>query len=195
MRRGKVTYLSYITVAENLESILEHGILSHNNAEEVDHISIANEEVQDRRASVILPSGESLHSYANLYFWARNGMMYRRRETPGLCVIRVSNQVLDVPGAYYSTRNASADGADFFECDGDFEQLDESRLYSKTWMSDNGPDHDKMQCMQAEVLIPDRIGVQFIECIYVRTKEEAETLKRRFPGLDVRVYPGLFFDQ
>lgn len=195
MDRDQVKYLSYITVADNIPSILKHGILSHENAEEIDHVSVANVEVQERRAAKILPSGEPLHSYANLYFWARNAMMYRVRDREGLCVIRVSADVLDIDGTYYSNRNASTYEARFFVCEHHFDHLDARELYAGSWATDGETDHERMQCMQAEVLVPDRVPPKYIEGVYVRTREEAAALRARFRGLDVKVRRGLFFDE
>jgi ssDNA thymidine ADP-ribosyltransferase, DarT len=49
--------LHFITPIANLPSILQHGILSHDRAEKVPHQSVANMEVQDRRASRRVPNG------------------------------------------------------------------------------------------------------------------------------------------
>lgn len=55
--------LHYITPIENLLSIFEHGILSHSRAEDLDHQSVAMNEVQERRAKVKVPGGRRLHEY------------------------------------------------------------------------------------------------------------------------------------
>lgn len=193
MERGKVTYLSYITAIDNVASIIERGILCHNRAEQVPHVSIADAEVQARRAAVILPSGRHLHDYANLYFWARNAMMYRRRDER-ICVICVSTNVLDIPGTYYSTRNAAAANAEFHECVADFTHLDESKLYRKSWSSNGTTDEDLMQCMQAEVLVPAAIDSGLIEWVYARSKNDMQALAQLAPDLDRRLHPGIFFD-
>lgn len=77
MERHEVAELHYITPIENLDSILGRGILSHNRAARLEHRSVALESVQDIRRGKSVPGGSTLHSYANLYFHARNPMMYR----------------------------------------------------------------------------------------------------------------------
>ena len=53
---------------------------------------------------------EGLHEYANLYLCARNPMLYKRRESHGtLCVLRVSTDVLDLPGVVLTGGNAASD--------------------------------------------------------------------------------------
>lgn len=57
-------------------------------------------EIQDRRAVVRVPGGRPLHEYVNLYFHARNPMLYKRLPMhDSLCVLRVSTDVFDLPGA------------------------------------------------------------------------------------------------
>jgi hypothetical protein len=48
MQRDEVTELHFITSIENLGSILEWGILSHDRAARINHKSVALEDVQDR---------------------------------------------------------------------------------------------------------------------------------------------------
>jgi ssDNA thymidine ADP-ribosyltransferase, DarT len=53
-------------------------------------------EIQDLRANKKVPGGRPLHEYLNLYFHARNPMMYKGHDQhESLCVIRVSTNVLD----------------------------------------------------------------------------------------------------
>ena len=49
MNRGDVTELHFITPIVNVQSIVQHGILSHNRAQQLFHISVAMPGVQDRR--------------------------------------------------------------------------------------------------------------------------------------------------
>ena len=71
------------------------GILSHRFADKVPHESVAMQEVQDRRMNKIVPgTGKRLHDYANIYFCARNPMLYKRKDThTELCVLRISTAV------------------------------------------------------------------------------------------------------
>lgn len=42
---------------------LEHGIVSHNEAKQLDHTSVARAEIQDIRKNVVVPNGMALHDY------------------------------------------------------------------------------------------------------------------------------------
>lgn len=93
MQRHEIRELHYITSVRNLRSIARHGIRCHNRMTSTEHVSVANPGVQEIRAKKTIVGGGRLHDYANLYFDARNPMMYRLRRIEGrgdLIVVRVS---------------------------------------------------------------------------------------------------------
>lgn len=193
MNPPEIYYFSYITVEENLRSIIENGILSHNAVRGLAHTSVADAEVQLRRSMITLPSGRPLHDYVNLYFYARNAMMYRIRENPSVCVLRVSREVKNLPGAIYSNRNAAVNGCQFSECGDEFCNLDLSKVYSGSWFVDGQRDDDKMETMQAELLIPDRIESTHVEAIYCRDRIQADRVQAIVPEVQTRLNAALFF--
>jgi hypothetical protein len=90
-----IVELHFITLIENVPSIVNHGILSYRESRRLKASSVANPVIQDRRQNKSVPNAGPLHSYANLYFHARNPMMCAiqgRREE--LAVLKVSRQVL-----------------------------------------------------------------------------------------------------
>jgi len=90
MFRNELEELHFITAIDNVLSILEHGILCYQQAINVQHTSIAMNVVQQRRDDKIIPNAGSLHSFANLYFHARNPMMYVRKALhEDICVLRM----------------------------------------------------------------------------------------------------------
>src|SRR5258708_3510815 len=94
----------------NLGSVMTHGILSYERAAKLAHHSVAMQPVQDRRDQKQVPGGLKLHQYANLYFHARNPMLFKRQaEAPNLCILQVSTQVLDIDGSVISDQNAASD--------------------------------------------------------------------------------------
>ncbi len=87
--------LNYITPIENLPSIFKRGILSHKLAKKIPHRSVAMEEIQDRRKIKVVPRGRPLHEYVNLYFDARNPMLYKRRDQHlAICVLKIDPKVM-----------------------------------------------------------------------------------------------------
>ena len=79
MKRDDLSEVHYITPIANLPSILAHGLLPHKSVQSMPHVSVAMAEIQARRRHVRVPGGRPLHEYVNLYFHARNPMMFKRR--------------------------------------------------------------------------------------------------------------------
>ncbi len=115
MNRSDIKELYFITPIDNLPSIFKYGLLSHNKikAMRLGHKSIADDEVQKRRANKVIPGGKGkLHDYVNLYFNPRNAMMYKRKNDHGqICVLGVNVMVLDQPNTIITDGNAAAEDA------------------------------------------------------------------------------------
>ncbi len=75
MIRSDIPELHYITLIANLLSITQLGILSNKCASKVGHVSVAMEEIQDKRRQKKIPGAGHLHDYVNLYFDAHNPML------------------------------------------------------------------------------------------------------------------------
>ena len=75
---SRVTEFHCIMPISNIASVMTHGILSYDRASKLRHRSIALQPVQDRRDKKQVSGGLKLHQYANLYFNARNPMMFKR---------------------------------------------------------------------------------------------------------------------
>lgn len=106
--------LHYITHIGNVPSICKHGILSHKQAGDVSHVSVASPDVQERRAKKIIPGGLPLHAYVNLYFDARNPMMYfLQAKHADLCILQIAPAVMNLPGAIVSDRTLPVTMHDF----------------------------------------------------------------------------------
>lgn len=196
MIRDDVSELHYITEQENVASILEYGILSHQRALNIQHVSVANDSVQDHRARKRLPSGRGLHEYANLYFHARNPMMYAiQNRHRNLVVIRVSSDVLDLDGVMIADGNAARSfGTAFWGPLEGLQILDRGLVSSEDWR-DPDPDrqYEKRRIKCAEVLVPDVIPQSFILGGYVSCKESAVHNGLTSLSLEITIDEHLFF--
>src|SRR5437867_10858120 len=104
----RVTEFQCIMPLENIPSVLKLGILSNERSAKVPHYSVALEVVQEQRDLKSVPGGLKLHQYANVYFHARNPMLYKRKGEAGrLCVLRVSTEVCNIAGVVLTDCNAS----------------------------------------------------------------------------------------
>ena len=78
---------------ENIESIVSKGILCYDLAAKITHNSVAMNTIQERRDKKTV-NGKKLHKYANLYFHARNPMMYRVSNEE-ICILRIAKKLVN----------------------------------------------------------------------------------------------------
>lgn len=193
----RVTELHCIMPIANTISVLAHGILSYERAAALPHASVALQPVQDRRDQKVVPGGLRLHQYANLYFHARNPMLFKRLgEAAGLCVLRVSTDVLAVDGAVISDQNAASDWARFLH-PSQWAQLPFDDIFALDWRH---PDdqvaywrHKARKC--AEVLVPQMVESRHLRGAYVIDLQARQRLLGRGFSLPVSINPVLFFQQ
>lgn len=190
----RVTEFHCIMPMANVPSILQHGVLSYDRASKLKHHSVAMQPVQDRRDVKRVPGGLMLHHYANLYFHARNPMMFARQEqAPDLCVLCVSKKIAKLEGVVFADRNASSDWVRFL-APSQADVLDFDAIYALDWR-----DPDKFRYFEkkskkcAEVLVPQRVEPQFIEGAVVVDKKAEAKLRAVGFALPVRIDPVLFF--
>lgn len=197
MTRDEVKDLHYISPIANLASICEHGILCNRLAAKYIHESIADTDVQVRRQDKRVTGTEkTIHDFANLYFDAHNPMLSRRRaENLNICIVCVSPDVLDLPGAVIADMNAARDAARFYDVTGGLAVLDATELYARVWLHPNDliaeDRHKALKC--AEVLVPDRVSPKFLTGILVATLQVKETCEALKPGLPIKVRGDIFF--
>ncbi len=164
MKRSEVKALYFITPIENLESILEHGIVCFHSAKKLVTKSIADPVIQERREKIIPGINKKLHSFANLYFNPRNPMMYKRKNMhQELCVLHIDASILDETGVIISDGNASSAYTRFEPSPAGLKNIDIGYVFAKYWTSDDY--FEGLQCKRricAEVLVPNKIGSRFI---------------------------------
>lgn len=196
MNRDDIKELHYITPMANLASILEHGILSHRRAAKLRHESVAKPEVQDLRAKVRVPGGRPLHEYVNLYFCARNPMLYKRQGMHhGLCVLSIKPLVIDTAGAVITDQNAASPYVRFTLSPLGLALLNEDWVFAEDWRHPGDSrayyQHRSIKC--AEVLVPDLVDPNHILGAYVSNAGSAASLSQQAPGLRVAINARLFF--
>lgn len=191
----RIVELHCIMPMTNIASVAAHGILSFERTTKLPHASVAMAEVQDRRDKKQVPGGLKLHQYANLYFHARNPMMYKRKEhAPMLCVLRVSCDVLRLPGVVLSDQNASSDYVRFLS-PAQVSEINMNLVFAQDWTHPGDPityyRHKAAMC--AEVLVPYRVEPRFIIGAHVLDEASAGRLSAVGFGLPISLTPSLFF--
>lgn len=194
-RRTGRTGLYNINLIENLPSIMEYGILSYDAAEKIPHISVALQAVQDKRDQKTVPNGLRLHQYANLYFDARNPMMYRRQsEFDHLCVLKVSLDVLSYPDVVVSDQNAASKYAAFYDPSFGVGFIDFDMVFKRNWSSPDQIQHWRNSAAKcAEVLVPNRVEYTDVIAIAVATDEAKQVVSSYDVKVPIQVNPDLFF--
>ena len=203
MERAGIAELHHITHVDNVPSVIQRGILSRYQVIRMlgdQPTSIADPKVLDRRASRYIPRGyrrTSLDRYANLYFNARNAMLYRRLNDynseksvvpESLAILRVSLSVLDLSGVVITEINAAA-GVEprWYTVEEGLGRLDHDDIFARYW-----DDRSHMQRMMADVLVPDRVPPQYLVGTYL-VSESASRNVSWSRVLPVTVSPYHFF--
>lgn len=191
----RVTEFHSIMPMANIQSVMRYGILSYDRAARLKHHSIALQPVQERRDEKQVPSGLKLHQYANLYFHARNPMMYKRlAEADSLCVLRVSTDVLRINGTVIADQNAASDYVRFL-APKHWSALPFDAIFAKDWRHPGDPiaywRHKAQMC--AEVLVPHKVDPSHIAGAYVVDRGADKRLKGLGFSRGISLNPVLFF--
>lgn len=193
----RVTELHSIMPMVNIGSVIAHGILSYERAAAQAHASVAMQPVQDLRDQKVVPGGLKLHQYANLYFHARNPMLFKRLgEAANLCVLRVATDVLMLEGTVISDQNAASNWVRFLH-PSQWSELAFDDIFAMDWRH---PDdqvaywrHKARKC--AEVLVPNRVESRFLRGAYVIDVQAEQRLRGLGFEMPISVDPVLFFRQ
>jgi hypothetical protein len=153
------------------------------------------EEVQARRANRKVPGGHPLHSYANLYFTARNPMLYLLRADHGdLAVLRIDPSILDLPDVVIADGNASSDYTRFYPSPTGLSSLRDELIFAEYWTDDDPFEYwTKKRIKCAEVLVPDRVDPSLIMGSYVSGRESEVRLRELGITHPIDIRPWLFF--
>ncbi|MDO8436566.1 MAG: DUF4433 domain-containing protein [Nitrosomonadaceae bacterium] len=191
----RVTELHCIMPIANAPSVMTNGILSHEQAAKLAHRSVAMAEIQDRRDKVHVPGGLRLHQYANLYFHARNPMMFKRKDQAGsLCVLRVSREVLELDRVVLADQNASSDYVRFLS-PAQIRFIDFDLVFADDWRhpDDKIAYYRHKASMCAEVLVPNAIPPGLIVGAYVVNQQAEQALLAAGFDRAVQINAHLFF--
>lgn len=190
--------LYYITPIDTIPSILKYGILSHQGASKLLHQSIANPEVNDRREKTKVTNGLPLHQYVNLYFNARNPMMYTlkcNRDISKLCVLIIDSSVMELPESVITDENAARAYTSFKPYPEGLDMLDFELIYERYWKHPDDPimdeKHEGIMC--SETLIPNCVGNEYIIGAYVLNSEVKDALIEVGFKDEIKIDPDIFF--
>lgn len=182
--------LYYITHFDNIPSILDKGILSHNLVDKkgLRIETIYNEEVNRIRADKAVCEGKKLWDFANLYFQPRNAMLYslvnRKSLSEKLAILCIKKKILNRPGVFVTDGNAASSASRMYS----YSQCKNSSLLSQIssqvncvwWKKEDG---SKRKIM-AECLVPDKVPPSYIHSIYVSSLDLRSNLRSSLHQFD-----------
>ena len=191
----RIAELHCIMPIANIPSVMQYGILSHERANRLPHRSVAMQELQDRRVRKQVPGGLKLHQYANLYFCARNPMLYKRRnEQDGIYVLRISRNVLTLDNVVLTDQNAGSDYVRFLPAPAGMRLINFDWVFLDDW---NDPDQiqkwKKSSAKCAEVLVPNQLPFDYIEGAYVASEPAKQALAVAGFEIPITLSPSFFF--
>lgn len=195
MRRADLKELQFITAIANVPSIMLHGILCKNLSKVLAPVSIAMQEIQSIRANKTIPGGRLLHEYANLYFHARNPMMFKRcARHKELCVLRIDTAVLDMTDVIIADANAASKYTAFWQSPTGLTKVDRDLVFAEDWRdSDQISRWQKTAAKYAEVLVPRCVPPNLIVGAYVSCEEGRHALAVVGFNLPIILDAHLFF--
>lgn len=195
VKKTNQTGLYNIQAIENVPSIMLRGLLSNERADQIRHVSIAMEEVQERRNNIKIPNGLELHQYANVYFDPHNPMLSARRDrNEELCILKFDYHILDIPGTIISDRNASSAYASFYSPEIGLEMIDFDLVYSRYWVDNDYFEQMRKKSIKcAEVLVPYSIPYEYVVCAAVVNSVATDKLMNVGFDKPIEIEPRVFF--
>ena len=188
-------FLYNITHIDNIPYIIQNGIMSFDDIKHMSHHSIAMNDVQLRRDSVLIPGGDRLHSYANLYFTFHNPMLYKRQNiAEDLCILAFSCDVLDIKDCVVSDRNAAANLAKFYSAEEGIRNLDFDKIFAQFWIHDDPyeqSNHKAIKC--AEILVPHCIPYDYVVAACVVSHNAEQRLRNAGFDREVSINAKVFY--
>lgn len=198
MDRSELAELHYITAIDNLPSMMQYGLLSHRRAANLSHRSVALQVIQGLRSKKQVPGGQHLHEYVNLYINARNAMLSRvlvDASVHDICVVRVSTDVLDLPGVAIADQNAASDYVRFTNAPSGLARIDRATVFAQYWThpGDQIAEWRHKSAMCAEVLVPDVVDPGYLGGVYVGSQKAQQRVAALGSTLLATLDPQKFF--
>lgn len=175
--------LFYTAHIDNIKSILDIGILSHNLAHSKGLVTedISNKQVNERRNRIVETLDGNIHDYAPLYFNPRNPMLYflcKNMDKRKLVLLKVNPHILLTDNVAFSDGNAAVMTTNFYNNIDDFNKLNWNVIQNEYWT--NHPDGKRIKC--SEVLVRDKIPMFYITDLFTYNQETLEKILPYFPN-------------
>lgn len=188
--------LFHIVHINNLASIVEMGLFSHNSAPS--YVDISNPDVNAQRSRKERIHNAPLHDYVPLYFNPRNAMLFAAQKNfPSKIVILEVNQRACLSNyVIFSERNAVAERAKFVYCLSQLQNFNWKEISEREWHVGGISYPDTKQLMMSECLIRGHVDSQNLSAIHVadtNMKLMIQSLLKEMHCPEIKCSPSLFF--
>ena len=163
----------HITHIDNLESIIQNGLLSTNKKKDmnVSHVNIANKSIQETRSEMVVPCGPggTIHDYVPFYFASRTPMLLgvintKNYDQPLMVYLCLKLDVIDKGNAVFTDASANTKTPpNFYDKKEHLDNLDWEIIDSEKWSFDEDARHKHM----AELLVKDKVRIEDVYGIVV----------------------------
>lgn len=170
-----ISCLWHISHRENIKSILERGILNHDDAHRlhVNRVDISDPDAQKLRRRIENHYGRKIHEYAPLYINPRNPMLYVRRHLQNeLCLVEISLSALSEGEYLISDGNAASRDTELYDSIDSLNCLPWDVL--NAWYWSHLPDGRRRRC--AEILIHPKVEPKYLEAIHCYSEDTLSRL-------------------
>lgn len=185
----KGRYFFHMTDVDNLESILQNGLLCTNEKKrlEINHHSIANQSIQKRRSEMEVPCGKkgTVHDYVPFYFCSRNPMLLgvinsKNQDQSRIIYLCFRIDKLESLHAVFTNASANTNEVpEFYDNIDQLSNLDWKVIDNPAWgCPDEAYRHKKM----AEALVWNKVTMEDVDSIvvyndFIKKKVEAVLLE------------------
>lgn len=198
------SYAYHFTSLQNLDSVIEHGLLSTNrkNQNAIQHVNVAAQGIQSRRSTMIVSGaqGKVVHDYVPFYFAKRTPMQLavinkKNVDQELIIYFAVPLGIIDSrAGIYFSDASANTDVPPrFYDASQSvhLSNLNWQVIRSGTW---SYPDEHERHQKMAELLVPEIVCMQEVAYIIAWNESMAQYIRARFEAKGV-VCPNIQFDE
>lgn len=180
-------YFYHFTHTDNIDSIVRNGLLSTNlkNRNGIGHHNIANPNIQERRSEMIVEAGPGgvVHDYVPFYFTSKNPMLLSLLYSKNIdqqFIVFMAISIDKIMNSNVVFTDASANTAippHFYDDPNDLDKLHWNLIDSNSVAHlQNDDRHFKM----AEVLIYERVPIEWVDSYIVWNKESKKIIEKRY---------------
>jgi hypothetical protein len=183
-----IDYIYHMTHYKNIKSILQNGLLAHENDLVLKRID--NHDVNNRRGKIESINNKSIHSYVPFYFNPKNPMLFVNKEIQhNIVILAFSKHLLTKKKTIFTDGNAAVNRTKFYADLSFLEELNWDCINAPYW---NDFEYGKSERM-AEILINKKVTSKHLQKIICFDAEKKRCIQNIDNELNVEVNKKFFF--